>query len=157
AHLNSDNWSYQISVRASSGVEAYCNVMEIPPGKGVGGWGIGAAPRGSSKYPPFPYHATTRNYFHHNAVIWDPAAMGEVGFRHNDPGKQPDFFSSNTPPDYNSYHVPDKSGSHFVYDNDNSRSNRPKAFNKHQSSRADAHSTVDTNNRSGYPEVMITP
>jgi parallel beta-helix repeat protein len=156
AHLNSNNWSYQISVRASSGVEAYCNVMEVPPGRGVGGWGVGAAPRGSSKYAPFQYHATTGNYFHHNTVIWDAGAEGESGFRQNDIPNQPNFFASNTPPDYNSYHLSDPNGGHFVYDNNNSHQNRPKGFSAHQGAQADMHSSVDKNYSSGYPEVSIT-
>jgi hypothetical protein len=156
AHLNSNNWSYQISVRASSGVNVYCNVMEVPSGQGVGGWGVGAANRGSSRYPPFQYRATTGNYVHHNTVIWDAGANGEVGFRQNDAANQPDFFASNTPPDYNSYHLPNPSGGHFVYDNNNSRGNRPKPFSSHQSSRADVHSTVDSNYTSGFPTVAIT-
>ncbi|MGB6260342.1 MAG: Ig-like domain-containing protein [Candidatus Sulfotelmatobacter sp.] len=156
ARLNSDNWVYQISVRASSGVTAYCNVMEIPPGQGIGGWGIGAANRGSSHYPPNQYRASFGNYFHHNTVIWDAGANGEVGFRHNDPANQPDFFAKNPPPDYNSYHLPDPSGAHFVYDNNNSRSNRPKPFSSYQGSRADVHSTVDSNYTSGFPTVVIT-
>jgi len=157
AHINSENWSYQISVRASSGVEVYCNVIEIPGGSGgVGGWGVGASNRGSSKYPPFQYRASYGNYVHHNTVIWEPGANGEVGFRHNDIGSQPDFFPKNRPPDYNSYHVASNSASVFVYDNDNSKANRPKPFSNHQRSRADVHSTVDTNNSSGFPEVMIT-
>ncbi len=156
AHLNANNWTYQISVRASSGVTAYCNVMEVPPGQGIGGWGIGAANRGSSHYPPNQYRASFGNYFHHNTVIWDVGANGEVGFRHNDPANQPDFFAKNPPPDYNSYHLPDPSGPHFVYDNNNSRSNRPKGFSSHQGSRADVHSTVDSNYTSGFPTVVIT-
>jgi hypothetical protein len=155
-HLNSDNWSYQISVRASSGVEAYCNVMEIPAGSGVGGWGVGASNRGSSLYPPFAYHATTGNFVHYNTVIWDAGANGEVGFRQNDTTNQPDFFASNAPPDYNSYHLPSASAPRFVYDNDNSGSNRPKSFSDYQRSQADTHGTVDTNYASGFPTVTIT-
>jgi len=89
-------------------------------------------------------------------VIWDAGTVGEVGFRNNDPANQPNFFASNPPPDYNSYHLPDPSGPHFVYDNDNSHRNRPKGFSNHQSSRADVHSTVDTNYGSGFPTVAIT-
>ena len=96
------------------------------------------------------------NYFHHNTVIWDAGANGEVGFRHNDPANQPDFFAKNPPPDYNSYHLPDPSGAHFVYDKNNSRSNRPKSFSSYQGSRADVHSTVDSNYTSGFPTVAIT-
>jgi hypothetical protein len=156
AHLNDDNFAYQISVRASSGVTAYCNVMEVPSGRGIGGWGIGASNRGSSHYPPFQYRTTHDNYFHHNTVIWDAGANGEVGFRQGDPGAQPDFFANNAPPDYNSYHLPDPSGAHFVYDGDNSRSNRMKSFSGYKSTRADVHGTVDGNYTSGFPTVAIT-
>jgi Bacterial Ig domain/Right handed beta helix region len=156
AQVNQNNWVYQIAVRASSGVEAYCNVIEIPSGRGIGGWGVLAAKRGSSRYPPFQYHASTGNYFHHNTAIWDSGATGEVGLRQGDVETQPNFFSSNTPPDYNSYHLPDSNGNHFVYDNDNSRSNHPKSFSNHRSSHADVHSTVDNNYTSGFPKVSIT-
>ena len=156
AHLNADNWVYQIAVRASSGVEAYCNIMEIPPGRGIGGWGIMASKRGSSRYPPFQYRVSTGNYFHHNTVIWDSGAEGEVGYRQGDVETQPNFFSSNTPPDFNSYHLPDPNGGHFVYDNNTSHSNRPKGFSGHQSARADVHSTADNHYTSGYPKVSIT-
>lgn len=155
--INDNNWAYQIGVHASSGVEAYCNVMEVPAARGgVGGWGVGSSNRGSSGFPPFNYRVTTDNYFHHNVVIWDVGANGEVGFRNNDPANQPDFFSKNRPPDYNDYHLPDPSGAHFVYDNDNSRSNRLKNFKGHRSSGADVHGTIDGNYASGYPDVSIT-
>jgi hypothetical protein len=156
AHTNSNNWAYQIAVRASSDVTAYCNVMEVPPGQGIGGWGVMAGNRGSNHYPPYQYRTTFGNYFHHNTVIWDAGANGEVGFRQNDPGTQPDLFAKNPPPDYNSYHLPDPSGPHFVYDNNNSHSNRPKSFSSHQGSRADIHGTVDSNYTSGFPSVLIT-
>jgi hypothetical protein len=156
-HVNSDGWAYQIGVHASSGVEAYCNVMEVPPARGgIGGWGVIASSRGNSAYPPFGPHVTTDNYFHHNVVIWQEGANGEVGFRQTDPGNQPDFFSRNRAPDYNDYHLPDPSGPHFVYDNNNSRMNRPKNFSGHRSSGADVHGVVDKNYTSGFPEVSIT-
>jgi len=157
AHLNSNNWAYQMSARASSGVEMYCNVVEIPSGDGgIGGWGIGASVRGASHYPPFQNHVTMGDSVHHNTVIWDAGANGEVGFRQNDPGGQPGFFASNTPPDYNNYHMPNSRAPHFVYDNDNSRINRPKSFSDYQRSGADRHSTIDSNYTSGYPDVTIT-
>jgi Big-like domain-containing protein/parallel beta helix pectate lyase-like protein len=157
ARLNSGSWAYQIGVHASSGVSIYCNVMEIAAGdNSIGGWSVGAAQRGSSLYPPFQYHATFGNSVHHNTVIWDAGANGDVGFRQNDQGNQADFFAKNTPPDYNEYHMPNPSAAHFVYDNDNSRSNRLKNLSGHQRSRADAHSTVDANYTAGFPEVSIT-
>ena len=155
AQLNGTNWAYQISVRASSGVEIYCNVIEVPPGRGVNAWGIGASDRGSSPFPPFQYRASTGNSFHHNTVIWDEGANGEAAMRNNDPN-QPDFFAKNTPPDYNEYHLSRTSEPNFIYDNNNSRSNKLKTFHDHQASRADVHSIVDTNHTSGYPKVSIT-
>lgn len=157
AQSNSSNWSFQIAVRASSGVSAYCNVIEIPSGgPAIGGLAIGAASRGSSRYPPYQYRATTGNSFHHNTVIWDSGAAGAVGFFQNDPANQPNFFADNSAPDYNSYHLPSLSAAHFVYDNDNSRSNKPKPFARHQAARADVHSTVDTHYSGGFPTVAIT-
>jgi len=153
--LNGHGPNYQISVRASSGTDIYCNVLEIPPGQGVGGWSIGSSNRGNSTYPPFRYRATFGNSFHHNTIIWEPGAEGEVGFRHNDPGNQPDFFAKNAVPDFNTYHVSSKSGTYFLYDNDNSKSNHRKSFSEHQRSHAEMHGSVDTNNRSGFPEVSI--
>jgi parallel beta-helix repeat protein len=155
AQLNGHNSAYQIAVRVSAGVQIYCNLLGIPSGHGVNGWGIGTSNRGSSPFPPYQYRATTGNSFHHNTVIWDSDANGEVGFRHNDPANQPNFFANNTPPDYNTYHLPSASAAHFVYDNDNTRSNKLKTFRNYQASRAEVHSTVDTNYTSGYPEVSI--
>jgi hypothetical protein len=48
------------------------------------------------------------------------------------------------------------SAAHFVYDNDNSHSNKRKTFAYHQAARADVHSTVDMNYTSGFPTVAIT-
>jgi len=154
--VNNDNSTFQIAVRAGAGVEAYCNVMEVPPAVGVGGWAIGASKRGYNPFPPFQYMATTGNSFHHNTVIWDPGAKGPVGFLQNDPENQPNFFANNTPPDYNSHHLASSSDTNFIYDNDNSHSNRRKGFAGHKAARADVHGTVDTNNRSGFPTVAIT-
>jgi len=154
--LNGNSSSYQIAVRVTPGVEIYCNVLEVPPGRGVNGWGIGTSKRGSSPYPPYQYRTSTGNSFHHNTVIWDAGANGDSGFRHNDPENQPNFFANNTPPDYNTYHLPSTSAANFVYDNDNTRGNKRKNFRNHQSSRADVHSTVDTNYTSGSPQVSIT-
>jgi len=156
APLNASNSTFQIAVRAGSGVDAYCNVLEVPSGIGVGGWAIGAANRGSNPFPPFQYLAATGNSFHHNTVIWDPGAKGPVGFWQNDPANQPNLFANNTSPDYNTYHLSSASDTNFIYDNDNTRSNRRKSFAGHRAAQADLHSTVDTNNKSGYPTVAIT-
>ena len=154
--VNGRSSGHQIAIRVSPGVDIYCNVLEVPAGRGVNGWGIGTSTRGSSAFPPFEYRRSFGNYFHHNTVIWDAGANGDSGYRHNDPSNQPEFFSKNTPPDYNSYHVPNASAPHFVYDNDNSRANKLKNFRAYQASGADVHSTIDTNYTAGYPEVSIT-
>jgi Bacterial Ig domain/Right handed beta helix region len=156
AQVNEANWTFQIGIRASSGVDAYCNVLEIPAGTGIGGWTISATKREPNAFPPYQSITSTGNSFHHNTVIWDPGAKGPVGFWQNDPANQPDFFASNTPPDYNSYHLSEASADNFIYDNDNSHSNRRKPFASHKGSGADVHSTVDKNNRSGFPVVSIT-
>jgi hypothetical protein len=156
ARLNGPGSNSQIAVRASSGVDIYCNVVEIPSGQGIGGWLIGASHRGNSDYPPYQYRATTGNSFHHNTVIWDSGANGFVGFFHNDVPNQPDFFAKNPPPDYNTYHLPGNSAAQFLYDNDNSGNNRHYTFANHQGAGADVHSHADTNNTSGFPAVAIT-
>jgi len=150
------NSSYQIAVRVSAGAEIYCNVLEIPSGQGANGWGVGTSNRGSSPFPPYHYRTSTGNSFHHNTVIWNSGANGDVGFRQNDPVNQPNFFANNSPPDYNTYHMPNTAAAHFVYDNNNSRSHKLKTFRTHQASGADVHSTVDTNYTSAYPVVSIT-
>ena len=148
--------SYQIAVRASPGVHVYCNVLEIPAAPGANAWGIGASNRGRSNYPPFEYRTSAGNSVHHNTLIWDPGANGDVGMRQGDPDHQPDYWSRNAPPDYNTYHVSRSSAAIFVYDNDNSRRHNHKPFRNYQASGADVHGAVDTNNASGWPEVEIT-
>jgi Bacterial Ig domain len=156
AQVNSSNSTAQISVRASAGVTAYCNVIEIPRGRGINGWTVGASDRGYSKYPPYQYLATTGNSFHHNTVIWDPGATGAVGFLQNDAGNQPSFFASNATPDFNSYHVSSPFAAYFVYDNNNSQSNTSKTFTIYQAAHTDVRATADTNYNSGFPTVAIT-
>jgi parallel beta-helix repeat protein len=155
AQLNEHNFGFQVAVRVSPGVHMYCNVLEVPAGPGIGAWAIGSSNRGNSNFPPFQYRTSTGNWFHDNTVIWDPGANGGAGMWHNDPGNQPNFFGSNTPPDYNEYHLSSRSASVFVYDNDNSRSNRMKSFRNLQGGHAEVHSAADTNNTSGWPEVSI--
>jgi hypothetical protein len=156
AHVNSDNWAYQISVRSSTGVEIYCNVMEVPAAdKGVNAWGVGSSPRGSDKYPPFAPHISTGNSVHHNTIIFDPGANGELGFRHNDPNT-PNFFGDNSAPDYNSYYVPNNAQAHFLYDNNNSRTNHGKNFGGFQGSRADVHGSFTAHYPDSFPIVTIT-
>jgi Bacterial Ig domain/Right handed beta helix region len=155
-NINGSASTFQIATRASSGVNAYCNVMEIPNASRVNGWGVGAANRGNSNYPPYQYLTATRNSFHHNTLIWDAGAVGAVGLFQNDAMNQPNFFANNTPPDYNNYHLSSTSAPNFIYDNNNSRSNKRKTFTNYQASHGDVHSTVGRNNASGYPTVSIT-
>jgi parallel beta-helix repeat protein len=156
AQLNSTNATYQIASRASVGVNAYCNIMEVPNYPGIGGWVIGANDRGSSSYPPYQYLSSTNNSFHHNTVIWDAGAGGAVGFLQNDAANQPNFFATNTPPDFNSYHVSSSAAADFMYDNNNSQNNTAQPFPAYQANGADVHGTVDANYNSGYPTVSIT-
>jgi parallel beta-helix repeat protein len=153
--VNDNYFTDQIAVHASAGVNAYCNVLEISPGKGVNGWIIGAANRGFSSFPPFQYLATTGNTFHHNTVIWDAGAGGGVGFVQDDAAHQPNFFANNAPSDYNTYHLPSTSDQYFIYDNNNTQNNTPVTFARYQSAGADVHGTADTNYTSGFPAVTI--
>ena len=156
AQVYNTHFAEQIGVHASTGVSAYCNVMEISNGAGINGWSIGAANRGSSDYSPHQYLMSTGNSFHHNTVIWDAGASGGVGFIQDDAANQPNFFADNTPPDYNTYHLPSISASHFMYDNNNSQNNTANPFASYQAAGADIHGSVDTNYTSGFPTVAIT-
>ena len=149
-------FSPQIFVLASSGVEGYCNVMEVSAGTNIQAWSVVASARGYSPYPPYQYLASTGNYFHHNTTLWDATATGAAGFIQSDPIEQPNFFADNTPPDYNEYHLPSLSRTHFTYENNNSGENTPLTFAQYQARGADIHGTADTNYTSGYPTVAIT-
>jgi parallel beta-helix repeat protein len=156
AQVYHTHFAEQIGVHASTGVNAYCNVMEISQGTGINGWSIGAANRGYSAYPPYQYLVSTGNSFHHNTVIWDAGAAGGVGFIQDDAANQPNFFADNTPPDYNTYHLASTSDTYFVYDNNNSQNNAAVTFADYQSPGADVHGAVDTNYTSRFPTVAIT-
>jgi parallel beta-helix repeat protein len=156
AQVYESHYTDQIAAHASTGVNAYCNVLEISKGTGINGWSIGAADRGSSAYPPYQYLATTGNSFHHNTVFWDAGAAGGVGFIQDDATNQPNFFADNTPPDYNTYHLPSTSDTYFMYDNNNSQNNAAITFADYQAAGADVHGAADTNYTSGFPTVAIT-
>ena len=149
AQVNDAYWNNQIEASSSSGVDAYCNTVEIAAGPGINGWDILAADRGPSKYPPYSHLISTDNYFHHNTVIWDPGATGGVGFFQGDPVHQPNFIAANAPPDHNTYHLASTSR-HFSY------KTRQLTFAEYQASGADVHGTADNNNTSGFPRVAIT-
>jgi len=145
---------------ASVGLDAYCNVVQIPylakgTGSSGGLWAV-ASDRGDNTVSPFEYLVSTGNSFHHNTVIWDANSTGAVGYGQKDAVHQPNFFADNTPPDYNSYHIPSLTTKNFVYDNNNSQANLPKTFAEYQAAGADKHGTADTNYTSGYPTVAIT-
>jgi parallel beta-helix repeat protein len=143
---------------ASIGVKTYCNVLEIPnTGKGgANGMTIVASNRGYNFIAPYEYLMSAGNEFHHNTVIWDAGAKGLIGYLQADARHQPNFFAVNTPPDYNTYHVPSLSDAIFVYDNNNTQKNTLKTFTEFQASGADVHGSADTNYTNGFPTVAIT-
>jgi parallel beta-helix repeat protein len=141
---------------ASEGVNAYCNVIEIPEASGSNGLTYAASKRGYNQFPPYQYLMSTGNSFHHNTVFWDPGANGGVGYIQGDAETQPNFFADNTPPDHNTYHLPSLSATSFTYDNNNTQKNTRKTFAEFQAAGADVHGTADTNYTNGFPTVSIT-
>ena len=147
---------YQIHSLTSTGMNAYCNVMEVSAVLGEQGWNVGTSDRGNDRYPPGAYYHSVGNYIHHNTVIWDTTAGAYVGHTQADAANQPNFFADNTPPDFNTYHLGDLSLANFIYDNNNSQNNTRQIYANYQADGADIHGTVDTNNASGFPTVAIT-
>jgi parallel beta-helix repeat protein len=141
---------------ASTGLNAYCNVVEIPNAARTVGMVVMGSDRGYNAYSPFQYLTSTGNDFHHNTVIWESGASAPVGYAQNDAAHQPNFFADNTTPDNNTYHLPSLSDANFVYDNNNTQENSHKTFSEYQAAGADIHGSADTNNTSGYPTVTIT-
>jgi len=145
---------------ASVGMDAYCNVIEIPyiaAGTGnANGMSVVASDRGDNSVSPYEYLVSTGNSLHHNTVIWDANATGTVGYIQKDAGNQPSFFADNTPPDYNTYHLPSLTQTSFIYDNNNTAKDTHKTFANYQTAGADPHGTADTNYTSGFPTVAIT-
>ena len=147
---------YQIYSSTSTGVNAYCNVMEMSAVTGEHGWDVNASDRGYDPYPPGAYYVSKGNYIHHNTVIWDTTSASHVGYTFSDASNQPNFFADNTPPDFNTYHLADSSSTDFIYDNNDSESNTHQTFPDYQATGADVHGTIDTNYNVGYPVVAIT-
>jgi parallel beta-helix repeat protein len=147
---------YNLQSANSTGVEAYCNLMEMGNLSGENGFVVNASGRGSDPNPPYEYLTSTGNYFHHNTVIWNSGATGIVGSVQGDATNQPNFFADNTPPDYNTYHLPSLSATDFQYDSNDSGANTRKTFAEYQSAGADVNGTADTNYTSGFPRVAIT-
>ena len=154
--VNDAYFTGQLTAHASPNVGAYCNVIEVQPGKGVNGWVLAASNRGDSQYPPFAYRTATGNSFHHNTLIWEAGATGATGYWQNDAANQPNFWEDNAKPDYNEYHIPAGTKPLIVFDDNNSQKNARKTFAEYQSTGADTHGTVDNNYNSGYPTVAIT-
>jgi parallel beta-helix repeat protein len=148
--------SSNLGVYASPGTSSYCNVLIQAPMANAEGLMIVGSNRGSNPYPPGEFLLATGNSFHHNTIFWQAGASGIIGYYFNDVANQPDFFSQNTPPDDNMYHVTSLSQKTFVYDNNESEKNTLKTFAQFQSAGADEHGTIDTKYNSPYPTVKIT-
>jgi parallel beta-helix repeat protein len=150
--------SASVGSYASVGVTVYCNVFKVPNtgSGGANGMTIIASNRGYNPNPPYEYLMSTGNSFHDNTVIWEPGAVGLVGYQQGDATHQPNFFADNAPPDNNSYHLPSLSVDNFIYDNNNSQKNARKTFTDYQAAGADIHGSADTNYTSGFPNVTIT-
>jgi parallel beta-helix repeat protein len=153
--IDSSGPAWSLSTIDSTGLEAYCNLIELSNLAHEQGFVVGASDRGDDSNPPYEYLTSTGNYFHHNTVIWDSGAAGFVAYMQSDPTNQPNFFANNTPPDYNTYHLSSLSATDFMYDNNDSGSNTPKTFAEYQSAGADVNGTADTNYTSGFPTVAI--
>ncbi len=148
--------AYNLVSADSVGVNAYCNLVEVNNLTGENGLIANASNRGDDPNPPHEYLTSTGNYFHHNTVIWDAGADGNVGYMQGDATNQPNFFANNTPPDYNTYHQSSLSATDFVYDDNDTGSNARKTFAEYQAAGADVNSTADTNYTSGFPTVAVT-
>jgi parallel beta-helix repeat protein len=153
-HIIWDYFTGQISAHAATGINTYCNVLEIPAGPQLNGFVLVAADRGDNLFPPFQYLMTTGNDFHHNTVIWDEGAIGASGFWLSDPIHQPDFFADNPKPDYNEYHFSSSNPS-LIYNNNTEKTVR-KTFAEVQAAGAEIHGSADLNYTSGFPTVAIT-
>jgi len=141
---------------ASVGEQSYCNVIEIPNAAGANGFLIVGSDRGYNAVSPYEYLMSTGNSVHHNTVIWDAGAVGITGYWLSDASHQPNFFSNNTAPDYNQYHLPSLSTANFIYDHNSSGANSRKTFSEYQAAGADIHGSADNKNTSGYPTVSIS-
>lgn len=148
--------SYQISSATSPGVEAYCNTMVVANVNHEQGFVVNGASRGNDTYTPDLYYSATGDSFHHNTVIWDSGSTGSVGYTLSDTTNQSNFFSINTPPDYNTYHLSSTSTANFQYDDNDTGNNTRVTFANYQTAGADPHGTVDTIYSSGFPTVSIT-
>jgi len=147
----------QIVSATSAGMQAYCNVVETGTNPREWAFEVSAADRGYNTEQPYlgTYMVSTGNYFHHNTVIWDSGSTSPFGYFQNDETNQPNFFSVNTPPNFNQYHASSTSLTAFVYDNVGG-DNKEQNFTTYQSHGTDVSSTIDTVYTSGFPTVSIT-
>jgi parallel beta-helix repeat protein len=147
----------QLLSATSVGMQAYCNVVETGTSPHEGALEVTAADRGYNTEQPYlgTYMVSTGNYFHHNTAIWDSGSTAPAGYFQNDETNQPNFFSVNTPPNFNQYHASSTGLPVFAYDNVGG-DNKEQNFTAYQSQGADVNSTMDTVYTSGFPTVSIT-
>jgi parallel beta-helix repeat protein len=147
----------QVVSATSVGMQAYCNVVETGTNPHEGAFEVSTSDRGYSTEQPYlgTYMVSTGNYFHHNTVIWDSGSTAPAGYFQNDETNQPNFFSVNTPPNFNQYHASSIGLTVFAYDNVGG-DNKEQNFTTYQSNRTDVNSTIDTIYTSGFPTVSIT-
>jgi parallel beta-helix repeat protein len=147
----------QIVSTDSVGMQAYCNVVETGSNPREWAFEISASDRGYNTEQPYlgTYMVSTGNYFHHNTVIWDSGSTGPAGYFQNDETNQPNFFSVNTPPNFNQYHASSTGLTVFIYE-DVGGDNKEQNFATYQSQGTDLNSTIDTIYTSGFPIVSIT-
>jgi parallel beta-helix repeat protein len=101
--------------------------------------------------------ASVGNTFHHNTVILDKAgSQHQMMWRNNDATNQPNFWTANPIPDYNTYHLPSLTNLSFEYDGNNSGAHAALTWAQFQAKGVEPHGTADTNYTSGYPTVAIT-
>lgn len=137
---NNSDWLYaaQILSSESTGVEAYCNSVQVAA---AGGNGIDIIAQTRAGY------TSANNYFHHNTVVF----LGESGYTggaNADPNDTT-FFSTNKF-DYNTYHLPSTSRSQFAW------SKAMNGFPNFQTDGQDKHGTADTYTSITPPTVSIT-
>jgi hypothetical protein len=149
--MQSGGYSANLESSSSTGVEAYCNTIEVSA-QGGNGMTIIADKRGDDLQAPNTYYISSGNYFHHNTVSWDGSSnLGHVGGVQYDPTNQPNFYGVNRGFDYNQYHVPSLSNKIFQWGGPG-----PKTFAYFQAQGMDTHGTADVQNTASVPNVTIT-
>jgi len=126
--------------RNAPAVGAYVELLGATPSGFNGVWQV----RGSTSTPSKTYTFT------------DPISGLGTASVPGTSSDQPDFFSANTPPDYNNYHASSTSGAWFVYDNDKTGTGVARPFSSYQGRGADVHGTFDTIYDMDLPSVSIT-